>query len=562
MTSNNSTLPITGATVGTGFEVALATGRHGFVAGRSQRRLDDTGATHTELNNVYFDAGAPECIADTCASHAKPFRNRRFDMTEQRNTLHWIGGRYVDSAAQGTSINPANGEAAGTYADGDGATMQAAIDAASVAFRTSVWPHDHMLRATALAHLADAFVAHRAQVIETLMIENGKLADEAAREANHVDRGLRFAAGLAANTFGRILDPGPGQQAMVIRQPVGVAGIIVPWNSPVILCLRAVQPALAAGSTVVIKLPANAAQTAGNLSRIFASVPEIPAGVVNVVVESGSEGAELLVSSPDVPAISFTGSTATGRLIYEAAAAEYKHVGLELGGKTPHLIFEDVDIEAMLPVLVKSSTMFAGQFCMTGSRILVQRTIAAELSERLAALLEAVKPGPASDPSSEIGPLIDKANVARVDAAVEEAIAHGARTIVRGGPTTDPALAAGAFYRPTLLAVNDSSLDIVQEEIFGPVQVFQTFDTENEALELANATKYGLSASIWTQDVNRPLRIARGLEAGLISINSWANLNMEFEEGGWKASGIGRLHGLSGIDDFLEYKQISQTYGD
>lgn len=473
---------------------------------------------------------------------------------------HWIGGEYVDSRDSGESVNPATGEPIGGYADGDADTMQRAIDTAQAAFITTDWAGDHMLRASALSHLGDAFAAQRSDIVETLMTENGKLADEAAREANHVDRGLRFAAGLAAQTYGRVLDPRPGQQAMVIRQPAGVAGIIVPWNSPVVLCLRAVQPALAAGCTVVIKLPGQAAQVAGVLIGIFASVPEIPAGVINVVVESGSAGAELLVSSPQVPAISFTGSIATGRIIYEAAAAQYKHIGLELGGKNPHLIFDDADLEAALPVLVKSSTVFAGQFCMTGSRILVQEAVAAVLTERLAERLRAVRPGPATDPASEIGPLIDKANVTRVDTLVQEAIKHGAQAIVRGGPPTDRALANGAFYRPTLLAVEDTSLDIVQQETFGPVQVLQTFSTEDEAIELANATKYGLTASIWTRDADRPLRITRRLEAGLISINSWANLNMEFEEGGWKASGIGRLHGLSGVDDFLEYKQIAQNF--
>ncbi|MFD5986069.1 aldehyde dehydrogenase family protein, partial [Streptomyces cyaneofuscatus] len=174
--------------------------------------------------------------------------------------------------------------------------------------------------------------------------------------------------------------------------------------------------------------------------------------------------------------------------------------------------------------------------------------------------LESVRPGPASDPESQIGPLIDNASVARVDAAVEAALAGGAKALVRGGPSKRPELAGGAFYHPTLLAVPDSSLPIVQEETFGPVQTVQVFDTEAEAVALANDTEYGLSACVWSGDVNRPLRLARQLDAGLISVNSWANLTVEFEEGGFKSSGVGRLGGLASVEDFLEYKQITQDY--
>ena len=211
-------------------------------------------------------------------------------------------------------------------------------------------------------------------------------------------------------------------------------------------------------------------------------------------------------------------------------------------------------------MLEKSSTVFAGQFCMTGSRVLVQRAVADRLKAGLTDRLAKVRPGPASDPTSDMGPLIDKASVARVDAAVEDAIAAGARVLLRGGPTSVTALAGGAFYHPTLLEVDNPSLPIVQREIFGPVQTLQVFDTEDEAIHLANDSEYGLSACIWSRDVDRPMRVARRLEAGLISINSWANLAVEFEEGGYKSSGLGRLGGTASIEDFLEYKQITQNY--
>ncbi|GAA3226455.1 aldehyde dehydrogenase family protein [Actinocorallia longicatena] len=457
-------------------------------------------------------------------------------------------------------MNPATGEAIGTYCDGDAATADAAIGAATRCFAESTWRHDAMGRAAALSHLADAFEARLGELIESLGRENGKLAHEAGYEVHFIVRALRFASGLALLNQGRVADTKPGVQSLSLRQPVGVAGIIVPWNSPAYLSIRAIAPALAAGCTVAVKMPAQAAQTGSIVADIIASVEDIPRGAVNVFTESGDAGARRLVESPLVPVISFTGSTHTGRLIARAAADGLKRVSLELGGKTPHLVFDDADLAAVVPTIVASTTVFAGQFCMTGSRVLVHSSIADELIEAVAARLAAVRPGPAAQETSEIGPMIDLAAVARVNAAVEEAIAAGARPIVRGGPSTLPELAGGAFYHPTLLEVTGTDLPIVQAETFGPVQTVQRFDTEEEAIELANATDYGLSACVWSRDSDRPLRVARALDAGLISINSWANLAVEFEEGGFKASGIGRLGGLAGLDDFLEYKQISQAY--
>ncbi|MFG3099188.1 aldehyde dehydrogenase family protein [Streptomyces sp. NPDC048182] len=481
-------------------------------------------------------------------------------MAAENTARHWIDGEWAGSPRTSDSVDPATGEVIGGYADGGAEEGRRAVDAAARAFAEGTWRLDPMVRATALSHLADAYDARLGEVVDTLCRENGKLRHEAGFEAHFIVRALRFAAGLALQPHGRVTDTHPGRQAMSIRQPVGVAGIVVPWNSPAYLCVRALAPALAAGCTAVVKMPGQAARTAALMSELLASVPELPRGVVNVVVESGSEVARLLVDSPRVPVISFTGSTATGRLVAQGAAARFKRVGLELGGKTPHLVFADADVEAALATAVQSCTVFAGQFCMTGSRVLVQREIADAFTAALAERLESVRPGPASDPASQIGPLIDKASVARVDAAVEAAVAAGAKPLVRGGPSTRPELAGGAFYHPTLLAVSDSALPIVQEETFGPVQTVQVFDTEAEAVALANDTEYGLSACVWSRDADRPVRVARQLDAGLVSVNSWANLTVEFEEGGFKSSGVGRLGGLASVEDFLEHKQIVQDY--
>jgi betaine-aldehyde dehydrogenase len=473
---------------------------------------------------------------------------------------HWINGEWRSIGRQTPSINPANGKPIGSYFDGGEAAAQAAIDAAFVAFHEDDWRRNGMARATALSHLADVFASRLNELIETLCLENGKLRAEATYEAAYTVRSLRFAAGLATQIFGRVLDPTPGKQSMCIRQPAGVAGLMIPWNSPGYLTIRALAPALASGCASVVKLPGPAAQTAALLASFCADVPEIPRGIVNFFIESQGEGSRLLVASPKVPVISFTGSSKVGKEIAQAAAVNLKRVGLELGGKTPHLVFADADIKKALPIIEKALTTFAGQFCMTGSRVLVERSIVDEVRRRLSERLERVRLGPASNPASDMGPLISMSNVTRVDGLVKDAIAAGAKVLVRGGPSTDPSLAGGAFYHPTFLEVSDSSLPIVQEEVFGPVLTLQNFDTEDEAVELANDSMYGLSACIWTRDADRPIRVSRRLDAGLISVNSWANLQMEFEEGGFKSSGIGRLGGLACLEDFLEYKQITQDY--
>jgi betaine-aldehyde dehydrogenase len=238
-----------------------------------------------------------------------------------------------------------------------------------------------------------------------------------------------------------------------------------------------------------------------------------------------------------------------------------KRFGLELGGKTPMLVFDDADLDAALPTIAKALTVFAGQFCMTGSRLLVQSGIVDEVRQRLAERLTNVRVGLASDSTSEMGPMINKANVERVNRIVEDAIRAGAEPIVRGGPVTDGPLARGAFYRPTLLEVTDSRLPIVQEEVFGPVLTMQVFDLEAEAVALANDSEYGLAAGVWTRDADRPLRVARELQAGTVWVNDWAIIRDEFEEGGYKQSGRGRLRGLAALDDFLEYKHIVLSPG-
>lgn len=469
---------------------------------------------------------------------------------------HWIGGEWVRSGEHRQSIDPATGEIIGSYVKGGREEAAAAVSAALRAFQVTPWKEDRARRARVLNEMAARFESRAEKLAQVLSKEVGKVLRDARFETAIVPGNLRFNAALALTDYGRAAEVSEDSLSIVIRQPVGVAGIFAPWNAPIALSIRSLAPALAAGCTAVMILPDQCAQVNTLISEVIAETAELPPGVVNVLT-GGREGVELLVDSPDVPVISFTGSTRTGRAISAAGAARLKRFGLELGGKGPMVIFDDADLDAAVAKVTAGVTVFAGQFCMTGSRAIVQRKIAQSFRRALAKRLEQVRVGPASDLTSEMGPLIDKANVERVNTMVEEAIASGAKVIVRGGPVMEGPLAKGAFYRPTFLEVSASSLPIVQQEVFGPVLTMQVFDTEAEAVALANDSEYGLSASVWSRDVDRPLRVARALQAGTVWINDWASLHDAFEEGGFKQSGRGRLRGQSGLDDFLECKHIA-----
>jgi acyl-CoA reductase-like NAD-dependent aldehyde dehydrogenase len=291
------------------------------------------------------------------------------------------------------------------------------------------------------------------------------------------------------------------------------------------------------------------------MSQIIAEVKSLPPGVVNIFTESGNTGAPYLVASPDVQVISYTGSIAVGRIVAAAGAPTLKRMNLELGGKTPMIVFDDADLDTAVPLVASAVTTFTGQFCMTGSRILVQRGVADEVRARLVRIFENVRLGDGLDPGTEMGPLITTADVARVDRMVEEALAY-AKPVVRGGPATEGDLAAGAFYRPALLEVTDVNHDIVQKEVFGPVATFEVFDTEADAIARANATEFGLAAGIFTNNINISRRVSRAIAAGTIWTNAWAELNDGFAEGGYKQSGIGRLRGPLAITDFQEAKTV------
>ncbi|GGH58452.1 aldehyde dehydrogenase family protein [Rothia aerolata] len=477
-------------------------------------------------------------------------------MSQLEKAVHWINGQWVDSGETKESHDPATGEVIGTYVEAGPDEMQQAIDAAQKAFKETDWKDNRRLRNIVLTKLAEAFEQAMPELVEITGLENGKVKSHAEIEFEVVPHTFRVNAGLTLTDFGRAMQVIPGSLDMVLREPVGVAGIIAPWNSPVALGVRSLAPALAAGTTVVMHLPRQTAHINHLIAKTIASVKEIPEGVINVVI-GGAKTGQLLVDSPAVPTISFTGSSQTGRSISASGADNLKRFGLELGGKTPMVVFDDADIDAYVATQVPALSVFAGQFCMTASRVLVHESVADEVRTKLVDALSQIKVGPAADPSSEMGPLIDRPNVERVNGMVEDAINDGAKVLLRGGPFTEGPLSEGAFYAPTLLEVDSCDFDIVQQEVFGPVLVMQTFTSEEEAIEMANATEYGLAAAIWSRDIDRPLRVAREIEAGTVWINDWAALFDQFEEGGYKASGVGRMRGLAVLDDFLECKHIS-----
>jgi betaine-aldehyde dehydrogenase len=468
---------------------------------------------------------------------------------------HWIDGEWTGSDTVSESINPATGEVLGHWADGGEEEARAAVAAACRAFATPSWSRDRNLRHRTLTEMADRFDAHADELGRLVTMENGKKLAEGMREATRPGITLRHAAAQALTDTGRSAEVAPGQWFTTYGEPAGIVAVIVPWNSPVVLLTRSLAPALAAGNTVAVKMPGQVALIANLVSRILAEVESLPRGVVNVFSESGNTGAPYLVASPEVEVVSYTGSTTVGRLIAAAGAPTLKRMNLELGGKTPMIVFDDADLGRTIPLLARGITTFAGQFCMAGSRILVQRGVADEVRAGLARVLEAVRVGDGLKPETDMGPLIDKAAVARVESMVEAALAD-ARPIVRGGPVPDDALAAGAFFRPALLEVDDVASAIVQKEVFGPVATFEVFDTEADAIARADATEMGLAAAVFTNDIDISRRVSRELRAGTIWTNTWAQLDDGFAEGGYKQSGIGRLRGPLAIAEFQEVKTV------
>ncbi len=313
---------------------------------------------------------------------------------------HWIGGEWVGSGIVKESVNPATGAVLGRWADGGEDEARAAIGAARRAFETSPWSRDRSLRNRALSEMADRFDAHADELGALVTKENGKILAQGMFESGTAGGTLRHNAAQALTDTGISAEVAPGQWFSTYAEPAGVVGIIVPWNGPVALFIRSLGPALAAGNTVAVKMPGQTALVANLMSQIIAEVTSLPRAVVNIFTESGNTGAPCLVASPDAQVISYTGSIAVGRIVAATGAPTLKRMNLELGGKTPMSVFDDADLDTAVPLLAAAVTTFTGQFCMTGSRILVQRGVADEVRTRLARSLENVRLGDGLDPGT------------------------------------------------------------------------------------------------------------------------------------------------------------------
>lgn len=469
--------------------------------------------------------------------------------------LNWINGTW-DSTGQITeSINPSTGDVVGQFISADKAVVASAILAARTAFDTTSWSTDTQLRAKAIEELANNIEKRIPELALMLAREGGKLLQQTTFEMIGTVDNLRYSAASALIlNAGRAMQTAPGVYFESSPVAMGVVGVITPWNSPIILTARVIGPALAAGCTIVLKLPGQTGLTNAIFSEAIAESKLLPAGVINIFSESGNVGAPLMVDSPMVNMINFTGSTTVGKLVSEAGAKTLKRINLELGGKTPLVVLDDADLDVAIPYLVQALLMMNGQFCLTGSRVLVQRSIADQVRNALVEAYTSVKMGGSEDPDAQLGPVIDATSAKRIDAIVEEASTY-AKILVRGGLITEgPLSKSGAFYRPSLVEVEDVKTPIVQNEIFGPVQTFEIFDTDEEAIKLANATEYGLSGAVFTTSDARSRNVGRSIDAALVWTNCWGIFSEHFEQGGHKQSGVGLVSGPRAIEQFQEMK--------
>jgi betaine-aldehyde dehydrogenase len=368
---------------------------------------------------------------------------------------------------------------------------------------------------------------------------------------------IQYYAGLARAVYGRSTMLAPDSLAILLREPIGVISIIVPWNMALSLLTRSLAPALAAGNAVVIKPSSATPGATAEFVKMIDAIPEFPKGIVNFVVgPGGTTGAEL-AKHPDVDMVAFTGDTSTGKEIMRMAADTLKKVGLELGGKSPNVVFADADFDRAVRGALNGASMFhAGQVCIAGSRVLVEEKIHDQFVEKLAELTKRLRVGHGLDEGVTAGPVMNETQLNRIMDYIEEG-KHDSKLVIGGERLTANGLDKGYFIAPTVFDQVPVDARIAQEEIFGPVLTVLTFKDEEEAAEVANATVFGLAAAVWTKDIARAVRVAKRIKSGMVWVNTYGKLFPAGEMGGYKQSGIGRQYGLEGLWEYTEMKHIN-----
>lgn len=471
----------------------------------------------------------------------------------------YINGEWVDAQSGKTReiVNPASGEVIALAAEGDVEDARHAIQVARQAFDSGEWAElPAAERARYLFAIADKLEARAEEIARLETLDNGKPLRESRFDVADAAGCFRYYAGLVTKPDGQTYHVADPVQAMVVREPVGVCGLIVPWNYPLLMAVWKIAPALAAGNTIVFKPSEVTPVTARTLFEIIEEVG-IPKGVANMVMGPGPTVGHELAASHLVDKISFTGGTATGRSIMTAAAGNIKKISLELGGKSPNIVFADADFDTAVDYALFGIFANQGQVCSAGSRLLLEESMHDRFVERLVERAKQIRVGAGDDPETEMGPLVSQAHMEKVLRYIELGKAEGARLVCGGNRLAAKGLDKGYFVEPTIFVDTTPDMRIVQEEIFGPVLAVQKFTDEEDAIRLANNTVYGLAGGVFTQDGAKAMRVIKKLRAGITWINCYHPTYNEAPWGGYKQSGIGRGLGTFGFDEFTEVKQIN-----
>ncbi len=473
---------------------------------------------------------------------------------------NYIGGKFLPARSGRTRefLNPADNSILGLAAESDAADVDDAVAAARKAFDEGPWsstPGGE--RAARLLKLADLIDANAAELARRDTLNNGKPLREAGYDVADAAGCFRYYAGLATKPHGQTFEVGdPNIVCQTVREPIGVCGQIIPWNFPLLMAAWKLAPGLAAGNCCILK-PSELTPWSAELLFELIDQAGFPPGAASLVLGAGDPVGAALAAHEHVDKIAFTGGGVTGRKIMIAATGNLKKVTLELGGKSPNIMFADTDPDVALEFAMFGIFAGQGEVCSAGSRLLVERKLAETLLPRLAIASGKVVVGPGSDPETEMGPLISRAHKAKVLGYIEAGKAEGATLLCGGAGCDDAARAAGNFVQPTVFTGTTPGMRIVKEEIFGPVLAVQIFDTEAEAIQLANDTIYGLAGAVFTRDGARAQRVIRKLRAGITWINHYHPTFNEAPWGGYRQSGIGRELGTYGYDAYTEVKQIN-----